>query len=94
MSYQLYDVNGYVGDLATTTGLQDLSDFIMKKGTKAPKGLMELGSSLITTDLVNGLKMLAPEEASVKTTLKNLVSMVNKAELVVIINNGIDGDSE
>lgn len=92
MSYQLYDANGYVGELATTMGLRDLSEYIMDKGNKATKGLMELGSSLITDDLVNGLKALVPEETSIKTTLKNLISMVNKAELVVIINNGIDGD--
>lgn len=94
MSYQLYDVNGYLGDMATTTGLRDLREFIETKGNKATKGLMELGSSLITDDLIAGLKALVPEDAEVRTTLKNLVSMVNKAELVVIINNGIDGDAE
>lgn len=92
MSYYLYDINGYLGDLATNTGLQDLSEFIEMKGNKATNGLIELGSSLITDDLVNGLKALVPEEASIRATLKSLIAMVNRAELVVIINNGIDGE--
>jgi len=89
MSVQLYDVDGYVGDLATNTGMLNLNDFIMEKGNNASKGLMVLGSSLVTNDLIINLKSLKPRNPHVKDTLNNLIKMIKKSELVVIIADGV-----
>jgi len=92
MSYQLYDVKGYLGDFATADGLKQLREAIYSKGENAAFEFLELGASLITDELEENLKDLIKKikEPSVKETLKNLIKLMNGAELAIIINDGLN----
>ena len=44
MSYYLYDSNGYVGDLASNSGLKALRKFVLPNGGKCLKEFFDNGS--------------------------------------------------
>ena len=91
MGMQVFDVNGYKGDLATTTGMEVLSRYI-KGFKKYPciEEFLELGSHLITEDLLKEMKRLPkPKQSSVKEIVENMVNLVFDCELIAIISDGV-----
>lgn len=91
MGYWLIDVNGeYLGDMATTIGMDGLRKYATKAEAFNLLGFMEKGSALVTTALVDEIKRLRPTDSNVRTILDNLVLMLDKAELAVIIQDGVN----
>ena len=87
MSYYIYDSNGYVGDLASNKGLNDLVDFIEKyPDVEELNSLFTNGSVLKTERLLEEIKRIGvPKNSDVRETLNNLKFMIGKSSDVIII---------
>ena len=90
MSYAIHDINGFIGDLATNSGLKALSDFIQEDGSDQIKELFEQGTIEASDELIDDLESLPePDNADVADTLRNLIDLVKNCEDIVIISSGI-----
>jgi hypothetical protein len=78
-------VNGYVGDLASIGGLDDLWAFLEGKG-KQIDILINDGKVDKSHELVKELARISATEASVAITLDNLRTLVKKCQDVVIVS--------
>jgi hypothetical protein len=87
MSYCIYDVNGYVGDLASNKGLDDLWTFLEGKGKQIDL-LIKDGTVNVSKELLKELAKLSATEASIAITLDNLRTLVKKCQDVVIVTDG------
>jgi hypothetical protein len=93
MSYQLYDSNGYVGDLATNTGLDQLSNYLLSFKVKAISKFINQGESLNINRLIKSLKKIpASDDKDIQNTLDNLINLLGKCEEIAIISDGIEPD--
>ncbi len=95
MSFSIYDVNGFVGDFATTTGLSELSRFIEEQEGQSmedAKGFLQMGGALITNDLIDGFRIAAPRKDTIRETVTNLVELLEKCDTVAIISDGLNDD--
>ena len=93
MSFFIADVNGYVGDLATNTGLNDLADHLLTLDNPPLKRLIVQG--WIPVDLLAGAFdaiTLHGSNQEVNDTLANLRALVEKCDEVVIISNGFGAE--
>mgnify|MGYP001617563902 CR=1 FL=1 len=90
MSVQLYDINGFIGDLATAKGLWDLHGAVMHTGGKEARGLFVLGTALVSDLLIRDLEKVTSSNPSIRATLVGLVALVKQADTIVIINNGLE----
>lgn len=87
MSYYLYDSKGYVGDVASNKGMDDLAKYL----TKHPDAddlekLVKEGTVLKTDHLIEEINLLgSPKDPDIKDTLDNLKVLINKASDVIII---------
>lgn len=90
MGYYLYDARGYVGDLASIHGLQQVSAYI-RKAAKVPlvKRFFQEGYAPVTEDLIAGIRSLHPKDTSVAQTIDNLLEMLAKCDSVAIISDGV-----
>jgi len=90
MSYQLYDVEDYVGDFSTTLGCVELRKALERRRRQYPdlNEFLQLGASIITPQLVadinNFLSDVRGEEDN-KNTLRNLREMLDRSTLAVFI---------
>lgn len=83
------DVDGkYLGDMATTFGMDELYAYAMRSGALNLLGFLDKGAALVTATLVEELKALRPQKADVRDIVDNLVRMLDRAELCVIIQDG------
>jgi hypothetical protein len=90
MSYYLYDSCGYVGDLASISGLSALMDYFDEHGGKNLRRLSEKGTVKISKALINELQALAdPSDRDIKATLDNFKILVRKSKDIIIITDGI-----
>jgi hypothetical protein len=87
MSYYIYDVNGYVGDLASNKGLNDLWTFLEGKGKKIDI-LIKDGTVDVSDELIKELAKLSVTKPSVASTLDNLRTLVKKCQDIVIVTDG------
>jgi hypothetical protein len=90
MGYYLYDVNGYVGNLATNTGLEELATFIEGTDKSSVKELFRTGS-------VDASDMLYKEVNELPTGSKvidNFKLLVGKCKDVIIITDGVGIEEE
>ena len=87
MSYCIYDVNGYVGDLASNKGLDALWTFLEGKGKQIDL-LIKDGTVNVSKELLKELAKLSATEASIAITLDNLRTLVKKCKDVVIVTDG------
>lgn len=90
MGYYLYDVNGYVGNLATNTGLEELATFIEGTDKSSVKELFRTGS-------VDTSDMLYKEVNELPTGSKvvdNFKLLVGKCKDVIIITDGVGIEEE
>ena len=85
MSYCIYDVNGYVGDLASNQGLDDLWTFLEGK-SKQIDLLIKDGTVNVSKELIKELAKVSATEAGIATTLDNLRTLVKKCQDVVIVS--------
>ena len=94
MSYQIYDVNGYVADLATNQGAWDLLKYLQ---SQKDEDIAEFGKELsieLTTGTIAKIKALPlPSDSSVAETLAELKENLSKCDEILIIGDGIgEGD--
>lgn len=91
MSYYIYDADdNYLGDLATTIGLEELRKYAEKNKFYNLLGFLDEGAALVTTVLIEELKSMLPKNAELREIIDNLIKMVNKAQLCVIITDGVN----
>lgn len=90
MGYYLYDKRGYVGDLASNYGLSLISAYV-EKTSKEPlvKELFQNGHSLITEELIIGIRSLHPEDNEIAQTFNNLLELLAKCDSIAIISDGV-----
>jgi hypothetical protein len=95
MSFAIYDVNGFVGDLATNTGMAELARFIeAQEEMPDAKEFIKKGAALITDFLVGDFQDMEPKKETVQQTITNFLELVEKADTVVIISDGLNDDLE
>lgn len=89
MSFSLYGENGYVGDLASTTGLRDLRIFAQRTRMRPLLQFLRGGAvadaevHTLQTAVVKGAAMC--KVPTVKSTLENLQRMLKRCGAVAII---------
>jgi len=89
MGYYLYDVNGYVGDLASNYGLTLMSTYVRKVANEPQvKKFFEEGHSPVTKELIAGFKAIHSPDKDIADTIDNLVSLLVKCDTVAIISDG------
>ena len=90
MSLYAYDVNGYLGDVASISGWADFVDWGLLKGGEVTrltsKGFSEKPAQL--EEQLRGLYATNPEVESVRV---GLLSLAGRAEGVLIISEGEEG---
>ena len=93
INYQIYDINGVVGEFVTTSELTNFRDFIDDlEDNENIKEFIDKGASLLTEDFVNDVNKLKSEDEEVQTTIDIFQDLVEKADTVVIINDGLKED--
>lgn len=90
MGYYLYDARGYVGDLASIHGLQQLSEYV-GRASQVPlvKKFFKEGQALVTEGLIAGFRSLHPEDIDVAKTIDNLLQLLVKCDSIAIISDGV-----
>jgi len=92
MSFYLADENGYIADLASTLGLQELYDHLSQAGTVCINELLAHGYCVTPRQLLDELVQLPPaEEHSVRSSMHHLVILIKRRCMnsdVVIVGNG------
>jgi len=98
MSYQLYDADGYVGDLATTSGLKELREFLDEDG-QHPRlselvrdGSLELAAE-IKAEILAEIRTI-DAGADVASMLDNLAVLLRESEGIIIISDGLELDED
>jgi len=96
MSFYLYDSNGYIGDVASNRGLDDLAIYIRQHpDTEELEKLFDDGSVLKTDHLLEELELLGtPKNQDIADTLSNLQVLIEKAEDVIIITQNAEMGKE
>ena len=89
MAYYLYDARGYVGDLASTNGLELMSAHAIKV-TNEPQIIrfFEEGQAPITQELITGFKAIHSSDKDIADAINNLIRLLGKCETVAIISDG------
>jgi ribonuclease J len=91
MTYCLYDARGYVGDLASTGGLDLMSDYVtMVTNESQVKKFFEEGQAPVTKELIAGFKAIHSPDKDIADTIDNLVLLLAKCDSVAIISDGTD----
>lgn len=86
MGYSVYDVNGYVGDLASIGGLHDLFGYLRRKGGLAD--LTDDGWANINANFFERLARIPDSpKPDIQTTLENLRKLAKKCKEVIIISD-------
>jgi len=90
MGYYLYDARGYVGDLASTYGLEQVATYVESAcQVPAVRKLFDEGESPVTEDLVAGLRCLHPDDVEVARTIDNLLQLLTRCDSIAIISDGV-----
>src|SRR3990167_2402288 len=96
MSYYAYDINGYVGDVASIGGWSEVVNTLSLSGRTALQSLAYHGYTVdmddaaqdLTEMLDNHRSSKTPLESSVEMSLVNLVSLLRQAKGTLIVNDG------
>ena len=94
MSYQVYDENGYVGDFATTRGL---NDFMRWCESTSDEDLIEFakeGMYIYPEALKESLELYDPPVGDIKKTYDNFLDLLPKCKGIVIVSDGANDDLE
>ena len=90
MGYSLFDSNGYIGDVGTTGGLQDLRKYCLSMKKHNVRLFLDKGAALITEVFMNEVKALRPRKKTIQTTAENLLVLLERCEGVAIISDGVN----
>lgn len=91
MTYCICDQDGWVGDLATITGLNDMWGALKGKG----KAIDELIATGMTEDIVGVIENLhgvSHPDANIETTIRNFRSLAHRAVGIMIVTDGAGED--
>lgn len=92
MSYSVYDSRGYIGDLASNTGLAMLRDHVESRGGPLLNRMFEAGHIRQSEALATELTALPDSpHGSVNSTIANLRALAGKCEDIIIITDGVFG---
>lgn len=83
--YKIYDVNGLVGDFATTEELKLFTTFVNKSKKTFLKEFFSKGAALIGEDLYSEIFRLKSKNVSVRNIILNLQEFVESADTVLIL---------
>ena len=90
ITYCIYDMNGYVGDLPNATWVCVLDGYLEEHGGKLLKEFVEEGAVNKSPALMEELAAIpTPEDSAIKGMLKNLVELMEKSQGVVICTDGV-----
>lgn len=90
MTYYIYDEDGYVGDLASGGGLEQLQDFIDLTGGHYLRQLFIQGSASKSPEIEREISALPePADPDVSSSLVTLKKLVAKCNSVIIITDGV-----
>ena len=93
INYQVYDVNGMVGEFVTTSDLTNFREFIDDlEDNENIKEFINKGASLLTDGFINEVNKLKSEDEEIQATIDIFQDLVEKADTVVIINDGLKED--
>ncbi len=89
MSYYLYDVDGYVADGPSITGLEELRPVLESAGPTS-REFVENGETLQLELLLEELSNIeTPKNPSVAHSLKALIAAAAKASVILILTDGV-----
>ena len=88
MSYSLYDIGGWVGDIATSKGLADLTERMKKE--KTVSSLFHFGWTSEPEKIAHALSKITVRKRDVKLTVDNLIDLLNKCKEVAVISDGLN----
>jgi hypothetical protein len=87
MSYVVCDISGYVGDLASNGGLDDLWKYLSGRGVD---DLIDDGTVDLSEDFLTRLKAIPdPPDEDVRSTLENLRRLVEECEHILIVSDSL-----
>lgn len=93
ITYCIYDMNGYVGDLPNATWVCVLDGYLEEHGGKLLKEFVEEGAVNKSPALMRELAALPiPEDPAIKGMLKNLIVLMEKSQGVVICTDSVGID--
>lgn len=91
MAYQLYDENGYVDDLATTKGLNDMLAYLRGLDIPGLYKLIDEGWDLIPEAILEEFEeYVDPPIGEVKDTIDILKKNLKKCKGIVIFSDGLN----
>ena len=85
MGFCLYDVNGYVGDVGTAQGWDDLCAYLATSGSKMGRELARRGFTVAGNDLFD---LEPPQQEDVRSTFENLRELAKKCSELLIVSDG------
>jgi hypothetical protein len=92
MSYYVYDENGYVGDFATTKGLDDFMKWCETIEDIEVREFAENASHIHPEALHESFEVYDPPEGDIKKTYDNFLSILPKCKGIVIVSDGVNED--
>lgn len=94
MSYQVYDENGYVGDFATTKGLDDFMKWLQSTEDDDLIDFAENAIYIVPEALAETLVQYQPPLGDIRKTYDNFLELLPKCEGIVMISDGLNDDLE
>lgn len=94
MSYCIYDENGYVGDFATTKGLDDFMRWCRSVEDIDLQEFANDGMYIFPEALKESLEIYDPPTGDIKKTYDNFLQLLSKCSGIVIVSNGANDDLE
>lgn len=94
MGFYLYDEDGYVDDLGTNKGVDDLFTYL--RGLEIPglKKFLYEGWDLVPEALAEELEEVNPPVGEIKETLEALKENLYKCKGIAIISDGLNEGEE
>ena len=94
MSYQVYDENGYVGDFATTKGLDDFMKWCESTNDVDLIEFSKEGMYIYPLALYEILAEYDPPLGDLRKTYDNFLELLPKCKGIVIVSDGANDKLE
>lgn len=94
MSYQVYDENGYVGDFATTKGMDDFMKWLSSTGDDDLEIFAETSIHIYPMAIKESLAAYDPPLGDIQETYDNFMELLPKCQGIVMISDGLNDDLE
>jgi len=94
VGYCAYDVNGYVGDIGTATGLFDFMRWCAGTEDFELINFSEEGKAIVPEALLEALQMYEPPKGDIKEVYDALLMVLPKCKEIVVISDGLNDDLE